>query len=58
MSYPTERSVVSDATKKAIDVLVEIAQDTDVEPDTRIRAAATLLGDAKIPEPTKVGATA
>lgn len=49
---------MNDATKKAIDVLVEIAQDTDVEADTRIRAAATVLGDAKTPEPTKVGATA
>lgn len=52
-STPTERSVVSDATQKAFDVLVEIAEDTEIEPDTRIRAAATILGDAKTPTPTK-----
>ena len=46
---------MNDATQKALDVLVEIAQDAEIEPDTRIRAAATILGDAKIPVPMKEG---
>jgi hypothetical protein len=49
---------VSDATQKALDVLVGIAQDTEIEQDTRIRAAATILGDAKTPEPLKEGVPA
>lgn len=47
-----------DAAKQALDVLVEIAQDTEVEPDTRIRAAATILGDSKTPAPTREGVPA
>jgi hypothetical protein len=49
---------VNDETQKALDVLVEIAQDTEVEPDTRIRAAATILGYAKTPTPVREGVAA
>ena len=55
---PTERSVMNDATKKALDVLVAIAENEDNEPDARIRAAATILGDAKTPEPVREGVSA
>jgi hypothetical protein len=44
---------MGDATRKALLVLVAIAEDEDVEPDTRIRAAAAILADAKTPQPTR-----
>jgi len=49
---------MNDATKKALDVLVAIAENEDNEPDARIRAAAMILGDAKTPEPVREGVSA
>lgn len=44
MTDPTnERIVMNDAAEKAIAVLTEIAEDTEADGDTRIRAACSIL---------------
>jgi hypothetical protein len=55
---PTERSVVSDAAKTALDTLVEIVKDEDADPDVRIRAAATILNQEIQERVNPVGAVA
>lgn len=53
----TERSVMNDAAKRALDALLAIVEDTDEDSDVRIRAAGTILAGAVNYE-EKVGATA
>lgn len=48
---------MSDAAQKAIDVLVEIAEDDNADPDARIRAACAILDRLdKIPADPRVAA--
>jgi hypothetical protein len=46
---------MTEAAEKAIKTLVEIAENTEVEPDTRIRAACSILNFEKTPEATHEG---